>query len=258
MRAPAPGKNAAGGAVWFATTTLELSEPTTVEFLASSNGTLQVWHDGQSIFKREQVLTVRADSVRFTATLAKGSNQILVRVTSPQGASEFQLRFRRKSSKAEHELLIQAASARPGNAERGRALFVNAEKSLCIKCHRLGDQGERIGPELTGVGSRFARIYVIESIIDPSRTIAPSFKTLSLALSNGKALNGIKVAETETTLVLGDNQGQKHTIAKADIEQQQTQPLSIMPEGIDKRFSVEEFVDLIAFLMSQRTSAEQR
>jgi putative heme-binding domain-containing protein len=125
-----------------------------------------------------------------------------------------------------------------------------------LKCHRLGEQGERIGPELTGVGGRFSRIHIVESILEPSRTIAPSFMTLMLVLKNGKTLSGVKVAETETTLTLADNQGQKYAVAKTDIEQQQPSPVSSMPEGLEKRFTQDEFVDLIAFLMSQKESRE--
>jgi quinoprotein glucose dehydrogenase len=68
-----------------------------------------------------------------------------------------------------------------------------------MKCHRFGDQGERVGPELTGVGGRFARAYIIESILDPSRTIAPSFDTISMVLDSGLVVTGVKVSETNGT-----------------------------------------------------------
>jgi putative heme-binding domain-containing protein len=148
--------------------------------------------------------------------------------------------------------LTQSALTRAGDRERGRKLFFDVDKSLCLRCHRLGDQGERMGPELTGVGSRFSRIYVVESILEPSRTIAPSFGTLGVTLKNGKVLSGVKVTETETTLTLADSQGQKHLLAKADIEDQRPSPVSSMPEGLEKRFTADEFIDLIAFLMSQK------
>ena len=78
----------------------------------------------------------------------------------------FHLRFRPLSSSAAHERITQFALQNTGNAERGRELFLNAEKTLCVKCHRLGEQGGNIGPILTGVGSRFSRIHLIESILD--------------------------------------------------------------------------------------------
>lgn len=238
----------------FAFTEFVVPEPADVEFLASSAGSLEIWLNGKSIYRRPGAQAFRADSDRFSATLAKGSNRLLAQVAATGQPVELQMRFRRKSATAEHERLIQATLSRPGNVERGKSLFLNVEKSLCVKCHRFEDKGERTGPELTGVGSRFSRIYLAESILEPGRTIAPSFGTLTVVLFGGKVLSGIKVAETETTLTLADNQGQKHTLAKDDIELQRPSPLSSMPDGLEKRFTEEEFIDLIAFLAAQKES----
>jgi putative membrane-bound dehydrogenase-like protein len=245
-------KSTAPDSVWLASTDLHVAEPAAVQFLASSSGALRVWLNGRPIFQRSQAGAFRIDSERFDAALSRGANRLVVQVTAASGPVEFHVRFRRKSSVAAHETLTQAALTRPGNAERGRKLFFDAEKSQCIKCHRLRDQGERLGPELTGVGKRFSRIYLIESILEPSRTIAPSFETLIVLLKNGQVKTGVRVAETGETLTLGDNQGQKHVLAKADIEEQRPQPVSTMPDGLEKRFTEQEFVDLIAFLVSQR------
>jgi putative heme-binding domain-containing protein len=244
--------DAAKDAVCFAFTDVIVPEPTAVEFRASSRGSMQVWLNGRSLHRREQAQNFPMESDRFAGTLARGANRLLVQVGPSRAAIEFYLHFRRKSTTAELEQLTQAALARAGNSERGRRLFFDVEKSQCLKCHRLGEQGERIGPELTEVGGRFSRIYIIESILEPSRTIASSFATVVLELKNGKTLTGVKVAETDRTLTLADNQGQKHTVAKSDIEQQQPSPLSSMPDSLAKRFTQDEFVDLIAFLMSQK------
>jgi putative heme-binding domain-containing protein len=237
---------------WFGDTDLILSEPAKVQFLAGSSGTLRVWINGRPAFQRDQALPFRLDSDQFTVPLVRGHNRLLVQVAFPKGEAEFHLRFRRLNASAEHEKLTQAALTRRGDPDLGRKLFFNAEKTQCIKCHRLGDQGERIGPELTGAGSRFTRIYLIESILEPSRTIAPSFQTQAVALKNGQVLTGISVAETEIQLTLADNQGQKHVLTKGDIDERRAHPLSTMPEGLEKRLTTDEFVDLIAFLASQK------
>lgn len=244
--------NATGDQVWLALTDLHVAAPTPVRLLASSNGPWQVWLNGRLLHQRDEAQPFRLDSDQMEATLIKGANRLLVQLAASKGPAEFHMRFRRKSATAEHEKLMQAALARSGNAERGRQVFLNVEKSQCLKCHRLRDQGEKIGPELTGIGSRFSRIYIVESILEPSRTIAPSFETLMVALKNGQVRTGVRVAETGDTLTLGDNQGQKHVLKKTDIEEQRPQPVSTMPEGLEKRLSPEEFVDLIAFLISQR------
>jgi putative heme-binding domain-containing protein len=141
---------------------------------------------------------------------------------------------------------------RTGDPERGRKVFDDVEKSLCLKCHRLGDRGERIGPELSGIGGRFSRVTIIESILEPSRSIAPSFDSVTMALKDGRVFNGLRVAQSETVVTLADQNGQKHEIPVADVELVRSQPLSLMPEGIETRVTPEEFVDLIAFLAGQK------
>jgi putative membrane-bound dehydrogenase-like protein len=247
-------KESAKNALWLAYTDVAVPGQTAVEFLASSSSRFQVWLNGKALHRRDQGGKFQIDSDRFAGTLTKGINRLLVEVGPSAGPVEFHLRLRRKSAIAMHERLTQAALTRAGDPEHGRKLFFDAEKALCVKCHRIGDQGERVGPELTGVGSRYSRIYLVESILEPSRTIAPSYGTLVVALKDGKVFNGVKIAESDTTLTLADNQGQKHVLAKADIEEQQPSPLSTMPEGLEKRFTEDEFIDLIAFLVSQKES----
>ena len=140
-----------------------------------------------------------------------------------------------------------------GSATRGREVFLNVEKSQCVKCHRLAEQqAGRIGPDLTGIGSRFSRIHLIESILEPSRTVAPSYATVVLALEDGQVLSGVRIAETEATLTLGDNKGKVHTIKRSEIDQLKVQLQSTMPEGLEKRLTDREFVDLLIFLISQK------
>jgi putative membrane-bound dehydrogenase-like protein len=247
-----PAKDTAKDGLWFACTDLAVAGPTAVEFLASSSGSLRVWLNGKELYQRELARNFQVDSDRFMGNLAKGVNRLLVQLGPSKTGIQFHLRFRHKSAKAEHEKLTLAALSRPGNPDKGRAVFFDVDKSLCLKCHRLGDVGERIGPELTAVGSRFARVYLVESILEPSRTIAPSFGTVVVTLKDGKVVTGVKIDDTETTLTLGDSQGQQQALLKTAIEEQRTSPLSTMPEGLEKRLTEEEFVDLIAFLASQR------
>jgi putative heme-binding domain-containing protein len=242
------------GSYFQAQTEIAVSDETGVELLASSSGSLQVWLNGNSIYCRRMPSAFRINSDCFPATFAQGHNRLVVGIEtgSPELPVEFHARFRRKSALADHERLAEKALARSGNAEHGREVILNVEKSLCLKCHQVNDQGERIGPELTGLGSRFSRIYITESILEPSRTVAPSFATVVVQLKSGQVLSGIKVAESESLLTLADNLGQKQQVSKADIEQEETSALSTMPEGLEKRMTDEEFVDLIAFLASLR------
>jgi putative heme-binding domain-containing protein len=248
-----PNAKSAVGTCWLAATDLVVPAATSVQFLGSSSGRLRVWLNGRVAYSRDEARPFTPDSDRFEGALTQGSNRLVVMIQpSSDAPADVHLHFRRKGSTAEHERLVQLALARAGNIERGRSLFFNTEKTACLKCHRLRDQGARIGPDLTGIGSRFPRAYLIESILEPSRAIAPSYETLAVALNDGRVHTGVRTAETETTLTLADSEGRAHVLAKAEIEAQRPQTASLMPEGLEKPLSAAEFVDLIAFLAGER------
>jgi putative heme-binding domain-containing protein len=242
----------AADAVWTAYVDLFAAEAAPVQFLAGAGGGLRVWLNGNSVFRRDQARAFAPDSDRFDGALAAGWNRVLVQIAAAKAEPTFHLRFRRRSTSAEHEKLTQAALTKAGNVERGRKVFLDVEKSQCLKCHRLNEAGERIGPELTGIGNRFSRIHLIESVLEPSRTIASSYRTWAVALADGRVFTGVLIGETETTITLADNQGRKTTLARADIAAQKAGAMSTMPDGLEKKLTVEEFTDLMAFLAAQR------
>src|SRR5205823_10024583 len=60
---------------------------------------------------------------------------------------------------------------------RGKAAFAAVQ---CTKCHKFGDEGGGAGPDLTGVGSRFQPVDVLESILLPSKVISDQYQTTEL------------------------------------------------------------------------------
>jgi putative membrane-bound dehydrogenase-like protein len=251
LRIDGDGESKADSAC-LAFTDFALSEPARVQFLASSNGKLRLWANGKLINQGSDVRLLQPSSELFELDLGRGVTRLFVELTSPTHPPQWQVRFRRKSSTVEHERLVEMALRLTGDPERGRKVFADVEKSLCLKCHRVGDRGERIGPELSGVGGRFSRVTIIESILEPSRSIAPGFDSEAVALKDGRVLSGVRVGETETMLTLADQDGRKHEIPKPEIEAVRVQPQSLMPDGLEKRITPEDFVDLIAYLVSQK------
>ncbi len=229
---------------------LQLTAPARLQFLAACNVPWRVWLNGTLVHRRDAPAAFQADSERFEAELPAGTSRVVVALPAADAAT-IQFRFRRISSSADHERLTRLVLQDKGNVDRGRELFANAEKSQCVKCHRLNGQGGSIGPDLTGIGRRFSRIHLVESILEPSRTITPSYHSLTVALADGRVVHGVRIRETAETLTLGDEQGQTHELAKSEIDEQSVLSRSTMPDGLEKRFSDREFLDLVTFLLSQ-------
>lgn len=248
-----PAKNATD--IWVAIAEIEVPAETPIELFSASTGLESVWLNNTKVFQRERHSLVGTSPDRVATNFIKGANRIVVRLSEPRATAEFQLRFRRKSTVPLQERYAAAALSRAGNPVKGKEIFFNADKSQCIKCHRVGDQGERFGPELTGLGSRFSRAFIIESILEPSRAIAPSFATTVVDMKNERSISGLKIEETDSSLVLIDSQAKKHTLAKSDIESRRQSALSTMPDGFEKTLKEDEFVDLIAFLASLKADS---
>jgi putative heme-binding domain-containing protein len=239
------------GLVWLAISDIRIAEPVRAQFLASAGAAVQVDVNGRSAFRREQGAAFQPDGDRFEVQLARGDNQVVVRLHAGKPVA-FHVRFRPLSSSAEHERIAQFVLRNNGSVERGAAIFRNDEKSLCAKCHRIGDRGNRVGPDLTGVGERFSRIHLIESVLEPSRTIAPGYESVAAVLADGRVVTGVKMAEDETTLTLGDETGKRREIRKLDIEERAPGRRSIMPDGLEKRLTDRELLDLLTYLLAQR------
>jgi putative heme-binding domain-containing protein len=237
---------------WLAFSDLFLNDLQEAEGLTSTDGKLRIWLDGKLVYQTKTPGTYKPDSDRFGVPLAKGWHRFLVAIAPSKNPARFHLQVRKKSSSAEQEKWMQLALNQKGNSAKGKEVFFNVNKSQCLKCHKLGNQGENIGPDLTNIGKRFSRTYLIESIVQPSRSIAPSYETLLIELKDGKVLNGTKIEETATVLVIGDKDGKKHTVPKNTIEVRAVVTQSVMPDNLVNQFTEQEFVDLIAFLEGQK------
>src|SRR5690606_36165189 len=60
-----------------------------------------------------------------------------------------------------------------GSAARGAEVFV---KARCASCHRYGDVGETIGPDLTSLSRRFLVKEILDSILYPSQVISDQYR----------------------------------------------------------------------------------
>ncbi len=129
----------------------------------------------------------------------------------------------------------------------GRAGRRHFEK-ICMQCHRLGDGGANIGPDLTGAGKHGIR-YFLENTIDPNAVVGTDYRLTTIATRKGEFISGLIVRETPATLAI-------HTVAgevvaeKADILRRETSESSLMPEGLLGSLNDREQIELLKFLTS--------
>jgi putative heme-binding domain-containing protein len=135
---------------------------------------------------------------------------------------------------------------RTGDASAGREVF----KKNCAKCHKVGDLGERIGPNLTGFNVH-PKEKILTEIIDPNRSVEGNYRQYTVATSEGQVISGLLASETRTGIELIDGEAKRHIVLRDDIDEMIASPKSLMPEGFEKQITGAEFADLLEFLTAK-------
>ncbi len=133
-----------------------------------------------------------------------------------------------------------------GSPARGKAVF----KENCAVCHKLFNEGEAIGPELTG-SERGNLDFLLTSLVDPSALIRKEYQGRAIALKDGRVLNGLILEQNDKALTLIDSKRQKIVIPVDGIEEDQPSSVSVMPEGLLDTLKDEQIRDLFRYLQSR-------
>jgi quinoprotein glucose dehydrogenase len=134
-----------------------------------------------------------------------------------------------------------------GDAAAGKQIFLHKAEVSCVRCHKVDKDGGEVGPDLTKVGSKQKREYLLESIIDPNKEIAKGFETVVLGMSNGQINVGIIKGEDAREIRLITAEGHIIAVPKNQVEER-SRGKSAMPEDIMKFLSKSELRNLVEFL----------
>ncbi|PQO47665.1 DUF6797 domain-containing protein [Blastopirellula marina] len=135
-----------------------------------------------------------------------------------------------------------------GNVDRGILAFRSA-KFACLSCHKIGDQGGAIGPNLSQVGQRLKPEQIVEAIFWPNRTVPPEYSTWLFQLADGQVLKGYKRNATADSLEVFDPANQTTTKINVDEIDGEKPFGTLMPMGVANSMSDAERRDLVRFLL---------
>jgi putative heme-binding domain-containing protein len=152
----------------------------------------------------------------------------------------------RRARLAEFEPLLSG-----GDPARGRAVFIGS-KSGCAACHRVGNAGGPVGPDLTRIGAIRSGHDLLESILFPASTFAQGYEPYAVATVDGRVLSGLVVRRDADELILRESSGTETRLLRAEIEEVRRSETSVMPEGLGLALTRQELRDLLAFLKALR------
>ncbi len=130
-----------------------------------------------------------------------------------------------------------------GNPRNGLAIF----QQRCATCHRAGDQGPDVGPNLVTV-SRAGRPTLLNHILDPSREINSAYETWQITLKDGTDLLGRPVGQGDNSITLALADGSTTTVARSSTASMRPSGRSLMPDGLAEGLTPETMADLLRFI----------
>ena len=138
-----------------------------------------------------------------------------------------------------------------GDVGRGEKLFWSQAVN-CGSCHKIGDRGTALGPDLTTIGKLRVRDDLLESILEPSRRIEPKFAAYVAHTADGRTFTGLLVKRDEKEVVLRDGQNKEIVLAAKNVEELRPARTSLMPDGQMAGLTAQEAADLLEYLATRR------
>jgi putative membrane-bound dehydrogenase-like protein len=140
-----------------------------------------------------------------------------------------------------------------GDPEAGRRIFFHPAGPGCFKCHEIEGRGRLIGPDLTMIGYSQTREHVLESILDPSREIAPLFTMWSITTKTGERIDGMLLRrDGQSVEVYVDATGKETKVKEQTVADRKMRKESLMPAGLVQAMTNQELRDVLAFLTEKR------
>jgi putative membrane-bound dehydrogenase-like protein len=140
-----------------------------------------------------------------------------------------------------------------GDAKKGLEVFTKS----CAACHKLGNVGNEVGPDLAALGGRSPE-YLMVAILDPNQSVEARYIQYLAETKAGLSFAGVLTNETATSITIVTTDGKANTILRSNLESLTSTGRSAMPEGLEKDWSHQDFANLLAHLRASQTMPKRK
>jgi len=133
-----------------------------------------------------------------------------------------------------------------GDAAKGKDLVTS---SGCLNCHRIGDTGSRLGPNLSGIGGRRTGERLQRSIVAPDEEVLPENRFVSVALKDGSTVRGRLLNHDAVSVQLIDAKEQLRSFQTSEMRGYTILTKGLMP-SFESKLSSQQVADIVAYLSS--------
>ena len=161
------------------------------------------------------------------------------------GEERVPIRFRTGSEKVPAQKTRGADPELPdGNPARGKAL---TESSKCLDCHRIGETGSRLGPDLSQVGTRRSRDLLYRALVAPDDEVLAEHRFVRVVTADGTIIVGKLLNQDAFTVQLMTSDELLKSYLKSNLREHAIQEKGLMP-SYEGKLTPEQLADIVSYL----------
>ena len=139
-----------------------------------------------------------------------------------------------------------------GDPQEGENLFFQlSETPTCAACHKLNGKGGEIGPDLSRSSSKPAK-ELFKNIVVPDAEVVPTGQLFEMTTTSKERLRVVLAGESASRIKVYEVSGMPvfRSIKKSEVIALAAGGRSAMPASFSKVYTLEELLDIVAFLKS--------
>jgi quinoprotein glucose dehydrogenase len=146
----------------------------------------------------------------------------------------------------------QPVALPPGDAGRGKVLVTS---NGCLDCHRIGETGSRLGPDLSNVGAARSPDQLQKAIVAPDDEVQPEHRFVQVVLKDGSTVTGRLLNQDAFSIQLLDAKEQLKSYLKSNLRDFTILTKGLMPSFKDK-LTTPQVNDIVNYLATLKGAAQ--
>ena len=180
-------------------------------------------------------------------SLSRGRQRQLLRHSDPQIRARADALFSDSLVSDRHAVYekYRPALRLDADADAGRNVF----RQVCAECHKVGDMGDEVGPDLLSVVIRNKEVLMTD-ILMPNESIEAGYEEYLVETTDGRQISGVIAVETPDSVTLRRAKGEQDVVPRKSIAELRSLSVSPMPEDLENEIDLQAMADLLAYLKS--------
>ena len=140
----------------------------------------------------------------------------------------------------------QTPAAPAGDVSRGKALF---ESGGCFDCHRIGDRGSRLGPDLSDIAARRTPQRLQQALVAPDEEVIPENRFVRFVTKDGATVTGRLLNQDAISVQLINAKEELKSYLRAGLRDYTVVDKGLMPSAQGK-LTDQQVADIVSYLSS--------